>query len=221
MKILCIAYRNWALEIYSALEKIFQDYEFIIINSKKSYLKFSIYDCNPDLILWYGWSDIIDQNIIKNYYSVMLHPSPLPKYRGGSPIQNQIINGEKMSAVTLFKMNDKIDQGDIIFQKSFSLEGELKKVLSEISLVGIELSKKMISNFKNLKLTKQDHNNSSFFERRNPNQSEITLEELKNSTSIELYNKIRALQDPYPNSYIKCKDGKKLYITQARIENND
>ena len=49
----------------------------------------------------------------------MLHPSPLPKYRGGSPIQNQIINGESKSAVTLFKINNKIDQGDIIYQKEF------------------------------------------------------------------------------------------------------
>ena len=37
MKILCIAYRDWALEIYTVLDKSFQDHEFIIINSKKSY----------------------------------------------------------------------------------------------------------------------------------------------------------------------------------------
>ena len=114
-------------------------------------------------------------------------------------------------------MNDKIDQGDIIFQKSFSLEGELKKVLSEISLVGIELSKKMISNFKNLKLIKQDHNNSSFFERRNPSQSEITIDDLKSSTSLELHNKIRCLQDPYPNAFIRDKEGNKLFIIKSKL----
>ena len=38
MKILCIAYRDWALEIYTVLDKSFQDHEFIIINSKKSRL---------------------------------------------------------------------------------------------------------------------------------------------------------------------------------------
>ena len=102
MKILCIAYRDWALEIYTVLDKSFQDHEFIIINSKKSYLKFNIYDYNPDLILWYGWSDIIDKKIIKEYYSVMLHPSSLPKYRGGSPIQNQIIK-------LLIKLQKKYD----------------------------------------------------------------------------------------------------------------
>ena len=49
----------------------------------------------------------------------MLHPSPLPKFRGGSPIQNQIIRGKKISAVTIFKINKIIDGGDIYFQKNF------------------------------------------------------------------------------------------------------
>ena len=51
----------------------------------------------------------------------MLHPSPLPKYRGGSPIQNQIIRGVVDSMVTIFVMNDKIDAGDIIAQSPFLL----------------------------------------------------------------------------------------------------
>ena len=47
----------------------------------------------------------------------MLHPSALPKFRGGSPIQNQIIRNIKNSKVTLFKMNEKIDAGPIILSK--------------------------------------------------------------------------------------------------------
>ena len=49
---------------------------------------------NPTYILFYGWSKIIDNKIINDFECIMLHPSPLPKYRGGSPIQNQIINGD-------------------------------------------------------------------------------------------------------------------------------
>ena len=47
----------------------------------------------------------------------MLHPSKLPLFAGGSPLQNQIIRNVKQSAVTLFIMNEKIDQGNIIAQK--------------------------------------------------------------------------------------------------------
>jgi len=48
--------------------------------------------------------------------------------------------------------------------------------------------------------------------------SELTIEELSEESAEYLYNKIRMLQDPYPNPYIKTKDGKRLIINSATIE---
>lgn len=217
MKILCCTYRKWAQNIYSSLEDNFKDYEFIRVNSKQEFDSLDIDKINPDLILWYGWSWIIPKNILNEYYCVMLHPSPLPKYRGGSPIQNQIINGETTSAVTLFKMDEGIDTGDIIYQKDFLLKGDLEDIFDSITYLGIKLSIKMLSNFSNLKLIPQNNNKSTYFKRRTPNQSEITIEEISSCVAEDLYNKIRALQDPYPNAFIKCKDGTKLYLTKSHI----
>jgi len=217
MKIICCTYRDWAKEIYTFLQNHFKEHDFIIINSKEEYSEKRIYDENPDLILWYGWSWIISEKILTTYYSVMLHPSPLPKYRGGSPIQNQIINGETESAVTLFKMDKGIDTGDIISQKPFSLYGNIPDIFEKITSIGIILSVSMIKNFSILKLTPQDNSKATYFKRRNPSQSEITLEELCNSTAKDIHNKIRVLQDPYPNAFIKCKDGTKLYLTKSYL----
>ena len=47
--------------------------------------------------------------------------------------------------------------------------------------------------------------------------SEITLDELKNADPEYIYNKIRMLAGPYPNVYVKLKDGSKLYIKEADI----
>jgi methionyl-tRNA formyltransferase len=217
MKILCCTYRKWAKEIYNNLENEFPNHQFIRINSKTEYENINIPSINPDLILWYGWSWIIPELLLTKYYSVMLHPSPLPKYRGGSPIQNQIINGEKESAVTLFKMDGGIDTGDIIYQQSFDLDHDLNNIFNYITKIGTSLSSKMIKNFKTLKLTPQNNNESTYYKRRTPDQSEITFQEILDSPSKDLYNKIRALQDPYPNAFIKCKDGTKLYLTKAHI----
>ena len=223
MKIICCTYRDWAREIYRDLEKKFGNdeklnFQFIHINSKEEYSEDFIRNENPDLILWYGWSWIIPSSITEKFFSVMLHPSPLPKYRGGSPIQNQIINGEKESAVTLFKIDEGIDTGDIIAQKSFSLSGELNDVFRKITSIGIELSTQMIKNFNMLNLSPQDNSKSTSFKRRKPNQSKIQISDFENYTAEELYNKIRALQDPYPNSFVVCKDGTKLYLTKSHIE---
>ena len=121
----------------------------LVFTQKKNFimeLHNEIYRIKPDLILWYGWSNLVSEKVISNFFSVMRHPSPLPKYRGGSPIQNQIINGETEGAVTIFKMNNEVDEGDIIYQDFLSLEGDLNKILNDITEIGIELTKKMILN---------------------------------------------------------------------------
>ena len=97
MNIACISYRDWALKIYSKLESnISKNHNFLIFRNKDEFDSKKLIDFQPDLILWYGWSWIVDNIFVDKYTSIMLHPSPLPKYRGGSPIQNQIINGEKI-----------------------------------------------------------------------------------------------------------------------------
>ena len=215
MNIVCIGYRDWALEIYKSLPQLHPNKNFIILNNPPNLDLLPL--MNPDLILWYGWSDIISSSYLDNYNSIMLHPSPLPKYRGGSPIQNQIINGETISSVTLFKMDQDIDTGGIIEQKEFSLEGNLNDILNRIINLGITLTNNLINNYPDIILLPQDDNESSYFKRRKPFQSEITIEEIENTTAKKLYNKIRALQDPYPNAYITCKNNTKLYITHSHL----
>ena len=75
----------------------------------------------------------------------------------------------------------------------------------------------MIYNFGNLNLKKQNNIKSTYFSRRSPSQSEIVINDIKCYTAEELHNKIRSLQDPYPNAYIKCKNGTKLYLIKSRI----
>ena len=138
----------------------------------------------------------------------MLHPSPLPRYRGGSPIQNQIIRGEKKSAVTLFKMTKNLDDGDIYFQEEISFEGSLNNIFNRISKIGFKGTCKIIDG--DYKPVKQDHKYATYFKRRKPEDSEITIEEIKNNIAEYIYNKIRMLDDPYPNAYIMCGDNKKF-----------
>ena len=48
--------------------------------------------------------------------------------------------------------------------------------------------------------------------------SEIKIDDISNFTASQLHDKVRALQDPYPNAFITCKDGAKLYIKRTEIE---
>ena len=64
---------------------------------------------------------------------------------------------------------------------------------------------------------KQIEEDATYFNRRIEEQSEITFDELKGKSAKYIYNKIRMLQDPYPNPYIKTIDGKKIYIKESYI----
>ena len=215
-KILCITYRSWATEIYTSLMRALPKYDFKIINNKSDFDESIIDEFNPDIILWYGWSWIVPDRILEKYTSLCLHPSPLPKYRGGSPIQNQIIDGKKTSAVTIFKMGKGLDDGDIISQSIFSLEGDIKDIFKRMSDVGFSSTFDIIT--KGYFLREQDHKQATICKRRKPCDSEITIDEIKNNTAEYLHNKIRMLTDPYPNAYIKCKDGTKLYLIKSYYE---
>jgi methionyl-tRNA formyltransferase len=214
MKVCCVGYRPWALEIYESIKD--NDYEVLIISSKKEYDEQKIIEYDPDYILFYGWSWIINSQLLEDFKCVMLHPSPLPKYRGGSPIQNQIINGEIDSAVTLFLMDSGIDTGDILAQEYLSLEGSLSDIFGRITKIGKKLTLDVLTN--NYTLRKQDNENSSYFSRRKPSQSEITIDEIMTKSGEYLHNKIRMLQEPYPVSFIKTSDGRKLKIVLSELE---
>jgi methionyl-tRNA formyltransferase len=217
MNIACITYRNWALDIYDKIYDIYKDkHNFLIWRAKDDFDSSLLKEFKPDLILWYGWSWIVEEAFVNDYESIMLHPSPLPKYRGGSPIQNQIINGEKIGAVSLFRMNEGLDKGDLYQQLPMALAGSLDDVFRRISDLGFSATCNIIEG--NYTLIPQNDLESTYFKRRTPKDSEITIEDLQIKTSEYLYNKIRMLADPYPNVYIKTVDGRKLIIKSVEVE---
>jgi len=216
-KFLFCGYRDWSMFIYDNLHVKGSDEIKLAKNTEEMQEVLKSYE--PDYIFFIGWSSILEKNMVDKYYCICLHPSPLPLYRGGSPIQHQIIRGESESAVTLFKMDEKIDHGPILFQKKFSLNGSLDEIFHRISMIGIEAVQNIIncaSQGNLLQEEKQDNSKSSYYRRRKPHMSEIKISDFSNYTASQIYNKIRALQDPYPNAFIKCKDGSKLYIFGAK-----
>lgn len=217
MKIACVGYRNWAICIYENLRSK-TEHKYLLLTNPKSVDDKKLRTFNPDLILFYGWSNKICSTLIKDYKCLMLHPSPLPKYRGGSPIQNQIINGEKESAVSIFIVNEQIDAGDIVKQEPISLEGNLDEIFDRIIQVGTSLTLSILQ--EGLEARPQDESEASFYTRRKPSQSEITIEELQTQSSEYLHNKIRMLQDPYPNAYIRTIDGKKLKLKLSEVSDD-
>jgi methionyl-tRNA formyltransferase len=215
MRIACVGYRDWALNIYDFLARS-TNHQFLILRSRDQYDEYAIKDFKPDLVLFYGWSWIISSSLVNKFSCIMLHPSPLPKYRGGSPIQNQILRGENVSAVSIFLMDEGVDTGPILSQKPLSLDGGISEIFTRITKIGSEITLQLLEH--GLQPVSQNNEDATIYSRIKPKDNEITTNELRTMPVKYLYNKIRMLQAPYPGAFIRTVDGYRLVITEAYID---
>jgi len=214
-------YRDWSETVFSHMKRKFNSDIFFSATSRNQLREYRRSNIKFDLIFFVGWSWIIDENFLFKNKCICIHPSPLPKYRGGSPIQHQIISGEKESRISAFLMTAELDAGPILSSsENFSLEGDLSDIFERISHHSIKCLSNIIERFKSdeLSLSHQQEGESSIFKRRKPSQSEISLDDFSTYSAREIYDKIRCLQNPYPNAFIVCGDGNKLYLTGAHID---
>ncbi len=175
-----------------------------------------------EVVFYYGWSWIVKEPILSEYICLCLHPSPLPKYRGGTPIQHQIIAGEKMSAVSVFEMGEGLDDGAIYKQLPMSLEGTLDDVLFRMIDLGVVATKQFICDLDNDEVVfvpQKDLELHPPLKRRKPEDGEIVLKDVEAMEFTHLHNVVRSLADPYPNAYILFP-GKKVLLQKVQKYKN-
>jgi methionyl-tRNA formyltransferase len=205
MVYLFCAYREWSIKLYEKLSKKHDN--FILLNSPKKLTFSFVKKLNPEFIFFPDWSWIIPEKITSNYKCVCFHESNLPKFRGGSPLQNQIIRGVEKTKTTAFIMNEGLDEGEIILQKELSLKGSIDEIFKRMIINDYTMIKKIIEG--KYKLKKQKGKPTKF-KRRSEDQSELM--NLDYSKKY-LYNFIRMLDDPYPNAFIRI--GKRKIIFKS------
>lgn len=171
-----------------------------------------------DLLLVLGFYYMIPKSIrdLAKFGSWGIHASLLPKYAGGAPLTWAIINGEKETGVTLFRMDDGVDDGDIIAQKKFNIEysDTISEVYTKATLASKKILLNVFDNIDAVTFTSQDKSKIQVYPHRSPGDGEINFS--KNAEDI--YNFIRAQSFPYPGAFFRTGDGKKIIIEKARIE---
>ena len=106
-----------------------------IILRKPEEIKLSLLDkIKPDFIFFPHWNWKVPKDIFLKYNCILFHTSDLPKGRGGSPIQNLIINNKKTSPVCAIQMIEEIDAGPEYGRKNISLEGNITEIFDRIQL---------------------------------------------------------------------------------------
>lgn len=224
LNVLFCGYRDWALSIIAVIKRNPKINCLGVISSKEEYdQKIPQLTNETDFILFLGWSWIIPESITTRFLCLGLHPSDLPMFRGGSPLQHQIIKGVKNSKVTLMTLSSqKLDSGNIWAKENLSLEGDnMASVFNNIIVSSIKLLEKFILDFQQIESKTQNVSSGTYYKRRKPEESRLFLDDFNGKPLEELFNFIRALTDPYPNAYIEDEFGNRLLFKEVKfIPNN-
>ena len=182
-----------------------------------------IKDFSSDLLVSVSYDQIFKKKIIEccNLGIINCHCGALPFYRGRSPINWAIINGEKSFGITVHYVNQKIDQGDIIIQKKYPIKKK-DDFKSLLNLANKKIPYLLLSSINlilknNVKPIRQSSISKigSYYKKRTNGDEDINW----NQSSIKIFNFIRALCRPgvvartyYGNKIIKINKTYEKFI---------
>lgn len=149
---------------------------------------------------------------IPKLYALNVHGSLLPKYRGAAPINRAIAAGEKETGITVIKMNEKMDEGDILLKESLTIGGDDAITLSKkLSKMGAEAILKSIDLIKNNRanFTKQDDLQATYAPKLKKEDGFVDW----NMAADEICNRVRAFV-PWPGCFTHW-NGKILKIWKS------
>ena len=177
----------------------------------------------PDVAFVCGWRTLIPPELYKNVPLGCLaaHDSLLPKYRGFAPLNWAIINGEKETGVTLFKIDDgSVDSGKVFGQKKVAIGSDdtASSVYPRIIKASVALYRDFLAALRSgrIRWRGQDESKATYCCKRTPEDGRIDW----NKPAKEIYNLIRALVPPYPCAWTLFNGGK-ILIEKASLPKKD
>jgi methionyl-tRNA formyltransferase len=183
-----------------------------------------IYVNNPiatDLIIVSGYPKLISSRIINHpkIGIVNIHQSLLPAYGGRHPLNWTIINGEKYTGITIHHVNEKFDDGKIIFQERVNIGSEdtIMDVYYKTIEKGRKLLRKLLSTIikDGINGSVQNKRLGSYFPPRTPEDGKINWKE----SAVKIKDLVRASAEPYPGAYFYYK-GRKIILEDVSIVDN-
>ena len=194
------------------------------ISLKKEDFLRKIKELDVDFFVVADYGKILPKELlsIPKKMSIGIHPSLLPKYRGPAPINWVLINGEKETGVTIFKMSEFLDSGDIILQRKIPIKDtdDFFSLYNRLALESVSVlieSIKLIMEGK-VSFVKQDEKEATFMRKLKKEDGKINW----NKTALEIFNLVRGVINwPCAFTYYKNKLIKILKVELTDLASED
>ena len=179
---------------------------------------------NAKLFIIAGFSTIFSENLINlpKLGTMNLHAGRLPNYRGGSPLNWQIINGEPKATISVIKVDQGIDTGEILQEEEIVIDSstDIRDLHKEANKLFPKLMSNVISKIdKNHDLSgrRQNSKDAAYWHQRNDSDGHLNF---KKMDCFQVSCFVRALTSPYPGAWSYLFD-KKVRILKVEIPDFD
>ena len=168
-------------------------------------------ECDYIVVAAYG--QILPRAILDHAPCINLHASILPQYRGASPIQQTLLNGDTLTGVTAMLMEEGLDTGDILQIKTLDVDKDMmvESLFDALTTVATDLTVEVLLNFDSYTPEKQDESKASHCKKITKQDGEVAFDD-----AVTLYNKYRAFT-PWPGIYLESG----LKLKKIELENSD
>ncbi len=176
-------------------------------------------ECEYIVVAAYG--QILPKSILQHAPCINLHASILPQYRGASPIQQSLLNGDKRTGVTAMLMDEGLDTGDILKIEYIDIDDDemLEGLFDKLTQTATSLTIDVLKTFSQLKPEKQDDTKATHCKKITKADGMVEFND-----ALELYNRYRAFT-PWPGIFLqsglKLKkislEDDNIYKTSAKI----
>ena len=168
-----------------------------------------------DLFVTASYGKILPKEVLDLKMCINVHPSILPKYRGATPIQTALLNGDKVTGVTIMQTAVGMDDGDIILQKEVEIEKEedYNSLMPRLAEIGGNLLLDAIEKIESgtAIFQKQDDSEATFVKLIKKEDGLLDF----NETAESLVNKVRAYVE-FPVAFFNIGDERiKVYKAEA------
>ncbi len=209
--------KEWNIKNYFRLkEKYGTQYHFELITNKEQLTKETLDLLEPSYIFFPHWSWMIPEDVFSSFECIVFHMTDLPYGRGGSPLQNLILNEIYDTKITALKVDGGIDSGDIYLKESLDISlGSAEEIYMKVSDIIFE---RMIPNIiENNIIPIKQCGEVVKFQRRKPQESDIA--KLQEKSLRKVYDFIRMLDaEGYPKAYIELDD-LKIEFSEVHLKN--
>ena len=168
-------------------------------------------ECDYIVVAAYG--QILPREILDHAPCINLHASILPQYRGASPIQQTLLNGDKQTGVTAMLMDEGLDTGDILKIEMIPVKENtmVEDLFEQLTDVAADLTVDVLHDFNSFTPQKQNESQATHCKKITKVDGEVHFDDAR-----KLYNKYRAFT-PWPGVYLSSG----LKLKKIELESTD